>query len=317
MVSVPVPDRRGFLISISAALFLPITPVEAIPVRGLEDNCDLDTLLPSEAAGAVLEICNFVSNQLSADDLSIRYVYRERIYKLASANPRRDPPDYLARKIQHLWARQNQDFRCHQLGFSVVDGGILKMAIERNANEFINDVVRRWRLWLNSRDYTGTTVLDYVDQELVRALGHNMEPVLRRYRNLLIAGGAKHAAELTAADAPPDPYEDEIRPRLRRWDAACYMNEGLAAVKRDGRWGYVDSQGTMIVPPIYDGAFAFSQGRAAVHRGGLWGYIDPKGVEVVPLQFRDARVFNSNGVAEISRDGRAFQPINLSGAVVG
>lgn len=318
-------DRRALMAGGLAAAALPLAKLSAqwehrgstfalpdVLERGAEDSCEV--LAYEGAALDVGRLCNEVSEQLQAGGADA-FNYRVRLYTHSSANPRRDPPSHLARKIQHLWIANSQQLACNLVGFSVRRGNIMKLAVEKNAREFLNDTLRRWRVGMNDRDATGETPLDYIAAEMARARGTSNEAVLQRYHELFVRAGAKRASQLTPADRPVDPYDTELRPLLRGWERACYFNEGLAAVKRGGLWGYVNASGQVVVPPRYDGAFAFSQGRAAVHRGERWGYIDTTGNEVIPLQFADARVF-ANGSAEVTRDGRTWSRISLAGAAV-
>jgi hypothetical protein len=48
---------------------------------------------------------------------------------------------------------------------------------------------------------------------------------------------------------------------------------GLARVKVDGKMGFINKKGVLVVPAIYDSAFNFYQGRAAVEVDGKWGFI--------------------------------------------
>jgi hypothetical protein len=41
-----------------------------------------------------------------------------------------------------------------------------------------------------------------------------------------------------------------------------------------GGWGYADSGGKTVIPPIFDAAFPFYEGKAVVVRGKLWWYIE-------------------------------------------
>ena len=56
-----------------------------------------------------------------------------------------------------------------------------------------------------------------------------------------------------------------IPPRFRY---AFGFREGLAAVKADDRYGYIDRQGHWIVEPRYDFAAGFCDGRARAVRDG-------------------------------------------------
>ena len=50
-----------------------------------------------------------------------------------------------------------------------------------------------------------------------------------------------------------------------------------AAVRQNGRWGYVDNKGTIVIPPNFDRAYDFGGGAARVKNNGEWCYIDQNG----------------------------------------
>jgi hypothetical protein len=306
-------DRRAILATGLAAAAIPLSSSFAQTLVQIEDVCQSASVSQEQ----VSQLCNAVNDQLlETSDLSFgnRHNYQTRIYRSSAAHPLRDPVAHVAKKIQHWWLTDFDALNCDLLGFRVKGGSILKLALARDANYFINDVVRRWGLWLNGRDFTGQTALDFIESEMERSRGTPNENIMRRYQTLFQRFGGKRAADLTPADQPIDPFEVELTPLLRTWDRACYFNEGLAAVKRGGLWGYVDAGEQVVVPTRYDGAFAFSQGRAAVNRGGRWGYIDLTGREVIPLRYADARVFGSDGFAEVTMDGRTWTRISAAGS---
>ena len=49
------------------------------------------------------------------------------------------------------------------------------------------------------------------------------------------------------------------------------FSEGLAAIERNGKWGYIDKEGKDVIPCRYEGAHNFSEGLAAIERNGKWG----------------------------------------------
>src|SRR5690606_40611915 len=60
----------------------------------------------------------------------------------------------------------------------------------------------------------------------------------------------------------------------------------------NGKYGYKDQSGKVIVEPIYDFAYDFSEGLAAVNvgghpltGGGLWGFVDTTGKEIIPVKY--------------------------------
>lgn len=86
------------------------------------------------------------------------------------------------------------------------------------------------------------------------------------------------------------PYED-ARP----------FDSGWAAVKQDGKWGFVDTEGVVQIEFQYDDALSFGQHLAAVEEDGLWGYISLRGEMVIEPQFLEAKSF-SEGSAPVRTD---------------
>ena len=83
--------------------------------------------------------------------------------------------------------------------------------------------------------------------------------------------------------------------------------EGKAAalfpVRKDGKWGYIDAEGKVVVEPQYDAAAPFSEGLAAVGTRGRIGFIGPDGAWAILPRFTRARSF-SCGMAVVELEGR-------------
>lgn len=101
-------------------------------------------------------------------------------------------------------------------------------------------------------------------------------------------------------------YVDEhgamiIKPQF---EMASDFKDGLArivAIDKIGyknKYGYIDKSGRMVVEPNYDQAGDFSDGLAVVSKDYRSGYIDVAGKEVIPLQFVEAFDF-SEGLAAV------------------
>lgn len=81
--------------------------------------------------------------------------------------------------------------------------------------------------------------------------------------------------------------------------------EGLKAVIRDDKYGFIDSTGREVIPCIYDDANRFSEGLVAVKLDGKWGFIDEAGNTVISFKYDSALVFE-NGKARVRLAGREF-----------
>ncbi|MDR2087746.1 MAG: WG repeat-containing protein [Clostridiales Family XIII bacterium] len=64
------------------------------------------------------------------------------------------------------------------------------------------------------------------------------------------------------------------------------FKDGLAAVHRNGKWGYIDKTGNRAIS-VEEGysVFPFSEGLAAVHKDERIGYIDKTGKLTIPLEY--------------------------------
>ena len=89
----------------------------------------------------------------------------------------------------------------------------------------------------------------------------------------------------------------------------------LFPVARDGKHGYIDCTGRIVIPLDYDGAKDFHEGFAAVNAGGKWGFLDPDGKRVVEPQFAEILGFFSEGVAAV-RVGEKWGYADRSGKLV-
>ena len=59
------------------------------------------------------------------------------------------------------------------------------------------------------------------------------------------------------------------------------LKKALLRLKKDGKWGYINTKGEQIIECKFDGACDFSEGFAWVKKDGKWGYINTKGCFVV------------------------------------
>lgn len=83
------------------------------------------------------------------------------------------------------------------------------------------------------------------------------------------------------------------------------FHEGLAAVRENGLFGFIDEAGEMVISPQFRNAFssAFVDGLAAVAPQSVWGYIDRSGKFVIPPRFEKASDFRE-GLAAVRLEGK-------------
>jgi len=92
-------------------------------------------------------------------------------------------------------------------------------------------------------------------------------------------------------------------------DARPFSSAGYAAVRRNDRWGFIDTEGAVVIGFEFDDALSFGQHLAAVKIGQLWGYINMNGKIVISPEYLDAKSF-SGGSAPV-RTERGWQIITL------
>ena len=103
-----------------------------------------------------------------------------------------------------------------------------------------------------------------------------------------------------------------------QFDYADNVIEGRRRVINEGKFGFLDSKGKLVIPIEYDNADNFKEGYAAVKLNGKYGYIDIDGKMIIKPQFDGAGFFfeglaqvkvktsAGNKVFLIDRDGKAI-----------
>ncbi|RYD73591.1 MAG: WG repeat-containing protein [Sphingobacteriales bacterium] len=70
-------------------------------------------------------------------------------------------------------------------------------------------------------------------------------------------------------------------------------DEALAAVKTNGKWGYIDKTGKLVIPARFESAGVFTEGKAPVKIGMFWGFLDKKGKWAMKPVFTSASNFSN------------------------
>jgi hypothetical protein len=92
-------------------------------------------------------------------------------------------------------------------------------------------------------------------------------------------------------------------------------NEGLIMVEENGI-GFIDQTGAEVVPLEYEDADHFSEGLAAVKKGGKWGFVDVHGRGVIGAQYAWVSSFHAGRAMFAKQDGGKVGIIDRSGTEI-
>lgn len=108
-----------------------------------------------------------------------------------------------------------------------------------------------------------------------------------------------------------------------QYDTTLAFTEGLGRVRQNGKYGFVDKTGKIVIAAKYDAADAFSEGFATVLLDNAQFFIDKKGIDVFKKSFKMISAF-SDGLAMcsnnegkrgfIDKKGNEVIPITLDAA---
>lgn len=89
-----------------------------------------------------------------------------------------------------------------------------------------------------------------------------------------------------------------------RYEAVGFYGEyDMCPVQRDGKWGFIDHTGTLIIPCEWDEVGTVLDGRASVQKDGKWGAIDREGKLIVPCQWQYLRPEADGGYTMVDFNG--------------
>lgn len=103
-------------------------------------------------------------------------------------------------------------------------------------------------------------------------------------------------------------------PGMDCWSDVLF-SEGLAKTCQDGKCGFMDKTGNVVIPCIYDHTGDFHEGLARVENRKKWGFVDNAGREVIPCQYGYADDFH-DGLACVNVGLKEYGFIDKTGQVV-
>lgn len=105
--------------------------------------------------------------------------------------------------------------------------------------------------------------------------------------------------------------------RLRianRYEGVQKFSEGLAPVKILGKWGFINHQDNIAIQPVYEEVFAFKKGFALVRQKDLFGLVDKNGKLVLPVRYESIEMLPSGNF--LIRQGKLLGLADASGRTV-
>ena len=132
--------------------------------------------------------------------------------------------------------------------------------------------------------YLGTAKYGFIDRQGRELVPPVYDSVGGFHDGVLLAWDGKAYTVFDAAGTAIGTLPDTV------WGPAG-VGEGLAVCTNGAetwdelRYGYMDLSGQVVLPPVYDEAGVFSQGLAAVERDGRVGFIDRTGAVVIDFRY--------------------------------
>ncbi len=86
------------------------------------------------------------------------------------------------------------------------------------------------------------------------------------------------------------------------FNVLCEFHNGMARMRKGGRWGYINNEGIEIIKVHYNATYEFNDSVAAVQWSGSWGFIDKQGAYIFKNTYPEVQSFY-NGIAAVKEHG--------------
>jgi len=101
-----------------------------------------------------------------------------------------------------------------------------------------------------------------------------------------------------------------------KYEAAKSFSEGLAPVKEDGLWGYIDRENNIKIECRFDDANSFSESVAAVKENNLWGVINSNGQYILAPKYPNLADCQNGLLMVLDEKGAYLCYVNLDGDII-
>lgn len=207
-----------------------------------------------------------------------------------------------------ICSRFNEGLACVQsrvnkkYGFIDVKGRIVIPCIFDDAGSFSEGLCKVSKKDNPSRNpYYQTSSIGFIDRQGTLVIPYSYDFCLSDFENGYAEVTREGEGTLLGVNGRPLPgfsWFENVR-------GFC---DGLARFEKNGRFGFLNKKGEVIIPPIYETALFFSNGYACVGREingkTKYGYINTDGVMVIPCVYDEVSFHFEDGIALVKKDGK-------------
>lgn len=167
--------------------------------NGDKDGCNC----PEPTDQDIASICNDQYSRYESKLDDFTYTYQEKLWQISCAEPGVDNLESARVKIQCMWNKYREKFRCYNYSSSsATDANILKLSIDDGLSGLSVEWFRKYKLDFNFIDpQDGKTILDWLNDQEIKI--RKTPPVnteradeYQRLYKMFKTGGAKHSSEL-------------------------------------------------------------------------------------------------------------------------
>lgn len=190
---------------------------------------------------------------------------------------------------------------------------------------------------VDSLAYSNVVIIDCIHEHIKDKKGYKYETFILNKNNELIAHFESHncitVSDLDETcnlfvleDSELETDTDHLQLfRIEKDNTYTYLNtyeyieecleDGCFAVKRNGLYGFINSNGEEIIEPQYDRRSFFKDGYALVRKNKKWGLIDKQNNIIVPLKYT-IWGFPAGGYVVMKNFDSTIDVYNLHGEIV-
>ena len=169
-----------------------------------------------------------------------------------------------------------------------------------NAADYVENV--DFKIGHNTEEWYTVSLMPLKIQRERKALEGVKEKELKRKQRLALPDNRFKEYSIDGRKGFVDSVTGEIL-IPNRYDYVDNFSEGLAGVKKNRKYGFIDKTGKEVIPCSYDSVWNFSGGFAGVKKNGKRGFIDKLGKEVIPCSYDDVDYFRE-GLARVKKNGK-------------